>query len=196
MRIIDEFSQGGINLDNGATHYRRFLEGDETAFDAILELYFDNLTFFINRYVHDLPTAEDLAIDTMLELMVHTHRYNFSASLKTYLFTIGRNKALSWLRRHRRVVYVEPEALCEQGSDLHDLEDAILQSERERVVSAALGQLPQDLREAVHLVYFEGMSYDEAGRVMKKNRKQIDNLLYRAKDKLRTIIGKDGKDLL
>lgn len=183
-------------MDNGATQYRRFLEGDEAAFDEILKLYFDNLVFFINRYVHDLPAAEDLAIDACLELMVHTKRYNFSVSLKTYLFTIGRNKALSWLRRHRRIVYVDPETLRERQSDLHELEDTVLQSERERVVSAALEQLPQDLREAVHLVYFEGMSYEEAGRVMKKNRKQIDNLLYRAKDKLRTIIGKDGKDLL
>jgi len=40
------------------------------------------------------------------------------------------------------------------------------------------------------------MSYDEAGRVMKKSRKQVDNLLYRAKKELRIILGKDGELLL
>ena len=42
------------------------------------------------------------------------------------------------------------------------------------------------MRSAVHLVYIEGMSYDEAARVLGKNRKQVDNLLARAKTELKT----------
>ena len=45
----------------------------------------------------------------------------------------------------------------------------------------------------MHLVYFEDLTYEDAARVMKKNRKQVANLLYRAKEKLRTILGKDGE---
>lgn len=40
------------------------------------------------------------------------------------------------------------------------------------------------------------MSYEEAARIMKKNRKQVDNLLYRAKKELRILLGKDGEWLL
>ncbi|MBR2220459.1 MAG: hypothetical protein IJ974_05730, partial [Phascolarctobacterium sp.] len=40
------------------------------------------------------------------------------------------------------------------------------------------------------LIYFEEMTYEEAAKVMKKNRKQVDNLLYRAKKELRIILGK------
>lgn len=52
------------------------------------------------------------------------------------------------------------------------------------------------MRVVIHLIYFEGMSYDETARVMKKNRKQVDNLLYRAKKELRIILGEDGELLL
>ena len=52
------------------------------------------------------------------------------------------------------------------------------------------------MREVVHLIYFEDMSYAEAANIMKKNKKQIDNLLYRAKNELRLILGEDGKQLL
>jgi RNA polymerase sigma-70 factor (ECF subfamily) len=45
----------------------------------------------------------------------------------------------------------------------------------------------------VHLIYFENMTYEEAAGVMKKNRKQVDNLLYRAKKELRIILGKGGE---
>ena len=48
------------------------------------------------------------------------------------------------------------------------------------------------MQTAVHLVYFEDLTYEDAARVMKKNKKQVANLLYRAKEKLRAILGKDG----
>ena len=45
-------------------------------------------------------------------------------------------------------------------------------------------------------IHTKEMSYEEAAKVMKKNRKQIDNLLYRAKKELRIILGKDGELLI
>ena len=50
-------------MDNGASSYRRFLDGDESAFEEIMKEYFDNLVFFIDRFVHDIHAAEDIAID-------------------------------------------------------------------------------------------------------------------------------------
>ena len=46
------------------------------------------------------------------------------------------------------------------------------------------------------MIYFEELSYEETAKVMKKNKKQIDNLLYRSKEKLRTILGKEGEQLI
>ena len=77
-----------------------------------------------------------------------------------------------------------------------DFEDAVLDDERKRVVGLAISELPEDMQTVIHLVYFEGMTYKEVATVMKKNRKQIDNLLYRAKKELRIILGEDGEDLL
>lgn len=53
-------------MDNGASSYRRFLEGDESAFDEIMKELFDGLVFFIDRYVHDIHAAEDIAIDAFI----------------------------------------------------------------------------------------------------------------------------------
>ena len=63
-------------------------------------------------------------------------------------------------------------------------------------MNKAVKNLPQDMRAAVHLVYFEEMTYEEAARVMKKSRKHVDNLLYRAKKELRTILEEDGELVL
>ena len=73
------------------------------------------------------------------------------------------------------------------------LEELLLTDDRKRQVHTALAKLPEDMRTAVHLIYFEDMTYEEAARILKKNRKQVDNLLYRAKKELRAILGKDGE---
>ena len=174
-------------MDNGACSYRRYLEGDEAAFEEIVNDLFDNLVFFINRYVHDLQTAEDLAIDTFTDLIVHKHRYDFRVSLKTYIFMIGRSRALTWLKRRKIAVPLDD---VPPPSD-DGFEERLLQEEQKLLVHTALARLPDDMRVAVHLVYFEDLSYDDAARVMKKTKKQVDNLLYRAKKELRTILRKE-----
>lgn len=180
-------------MDNGAGSYRRYLDGDEAAFDELLQQYRDNLTLFINRYVHDLDTAEDLAIDTFLYLILHKHRYNFKTPLKTYLFMIGRCRALDYLKHRKKLIMVELSQVEHELSEGPTPEEMLLLDERKLALYRALYQLPEPMQTAVHLVYFEDLSYEDAAKVMKKNKKQIANLLYRAKEKLRTILGKDGE---
>ena len=90
---------------DGESLYRQYLLGEKTAFDGIVELYRENLIFFINRYTGDLDAAEDLSQDAFLELLLHPKRYDFRVSLKTYLFTIARNKAFNYLKKRGRIVY-------------------------------------------------------------------------------------------
>ena len=183
-------------MDNGASSYRRFLNGDESAFDEIMKELFDNLVFFIDRYVHDIHAAEDIAIDAFSDLVVNKHRYNFKVTLKTYLFMLGRSRALNYIKHRKVINFVELTEADNISAEQETLEEIILADERKRIVNNALNSLPDDMRVVVHLIYFEDLSYDEAAKVMKKNRKQVDNLLYRAKKELRIILGKDGELLL
>ena len=183
-------------MDNGASSYRRFLNGDESAFDEIMKELFDNLVFFINRYVHDIHAAEDIAIDAFSDLVVNKHRYNFKVTLKTYLFMLGRSRALNYIKHRKVINFVELTEADNISAEQETLEEIILADERKRIVNNALNSLTDDMRVVVHLIYFEDLTYDEAAKVMKKNRKQVDNLLYRAKKELRIILGKDGELLL
>ncbi len=179
-------------MDNGESSYRRFLNGDERAFSEIIGMHKDNLIFFINRYVRNIAVAEELAEDVFAELLIHKRRYNFKTSLKTYIFTIGRNKAVSYVRkcvRHPECAY----EYIESESDRRSLEDEFIQRERERELHEALNQLNEDYRTVLHLIYFEEMSYAQAAKVMKKNTKQIENLVYRARNSLKKELEKEAK---
>ena len=56
------------------------------------------------------------------------------------------------------------------------MEGIVLADERKRAVHSAIAKLSEDKRVVIHLIYFEEMTYDEAAKVMKKNRKQVDRL--------------------
>ena len=183
-------------MDNGASSYRRFLDGDESAFDDIMKELFHKLVFFIDGYVHNIHTAEDIAIDAFSDLVVYPDRFNFKVSLKTYLFMIGRSRVLDYLRHCKVINFTEISEGEQVTDDRHNLEEIVLMDEKKSVVHRAIARLPEKMRVAVHLIYFEDLTYEEAARVMKKNKKQVDNLLYRAKKQLRTILGEDGEAIL
>ena len=175
-------------MDHGASSYRRYLRGEEEAFAEIVKEYFDHLVFFLQRYVSDVATAEDIAMDVFAWVIANKNRYNFSVSLKTYLFMLGRSRALDYIKHRSKLVTMElsqAEELEDQGPSLDEL---LLQDRRKKAIHEALETLDGDMRLAVHLTYFEDLSADEVARVLKKNRKQVYNLLYRAKNALRTAL--------
>lgn len=181
---------------DSAECYRRFLEGDEAAASRIMEEVFFGLVYFIDGYVHDVHSAEDIAMDVMAELFSRCRKYDSRSSLKTYIYMLGRSRALDHLKRRKKVEFAPIEAAAGVSDERAQLEEKVLATERERAVREAVLKLPEEMREAVHLIYFEELSYEEAARVMRKSRKQVDNLLYRAKKELRAILGEGGRELL
>lgn len=180
----------GEAVPTGNELFRAYLDGDDHAFDCIIKEYRENLIFFVMRYVRSVSVAEEIAQDAFVELLIHKHRYNFSCSLKTYLFTIAKNKAINYLRRRKFVSDDEIDPNTE--SDERTLAEHIIKNEEKEKLYKVLNRLNDDYRSALYLVYIEDLSYEEAGRVMGKNKKQIENLVFRARASARKELEKEG----
>lgn len=178
-------------MDQGAEYYRRYLAGDETGFDQLMELYRENLIFFLLRFLPSVEDAEDAAEDAFVELLLHRWREDGGASLKTYLFTIGKRKALSHLHRRGRRKE-QPLSPLLQAEAL-SLEDRVCRDEERRELVEAIRRLPEQYQEALYLLYFEGLTLDEVAKVMGKNKKQVENLSYRGKQALKQDLGKEAR---
>ncbi|MBR5767479.1 MAG: RNA polymerase sigma factor [Clostridia bacterium] len=177
--------------DRWAECYRRYLGGDEAAFDELMDGLFYGLVHFLSGILKSVPAAEDAAMEAFTDLVVNRGRYNSKTSFKTYLYMLGRSKALDAMRRDRRLRVTALSGL--EGYYDPDLDRRITLNEEKKRVRDAVAGLPGDMRTAVSLVYFEEMTYAEAAKVMKKNVKQIDNLIFRAKQLLRETITEEGK---
>ena len=89
-------------MDNGASSYRRFLDGDDSGIVEIIRDHKDGLIFFINRYVNNIHTAEELTEETFFRLVTKKPRFSPKYSFKTWLYTLGRNIALNYLKHASR----------------------------------------------------------------------------------------------
>ena len=183
-------------MDRDADLYKKYIEGDESAFNSLMESMFYRLVYFVVLIISDTFTAEDIAVDVFAELVANKKRYNFKTSLKTYVFMLGKRRALNYLK-HRKVLEIKELSEAEELMDeRNELEAKVLKSERDRILADALDKIEPDMRQVLHLVYFEGLSYKQAAYIMNMDSKYVDNLLQKAKKELRKIIGEEGKDLI
>ena len=98
-------------MDNGASSYRRFLEGDDSGIVEIIRDYKDGLILFLNRYVNNIHTAEELAEDTFFRIVTRKPRFVAKYSFKTWLYTIGRNIAINHVKHFGKVASMDSKVL-------------------------------------------------------------------------------------
>ena len=171
--------------------YRRFLaEHNEEDFRVLLERHKESLMLFLYSFGHNMEDAEELMLDAYAEAAAGAG-YSGRSTFKTWLFSVGKKMALMRGRK-QRFVAEEPVQQAEGITASPELN--ILREERNRQLYEAISQLREEYRQVLILLYFEDMSHEEAGRIMKKNRKQVYNLAERGRAALREQLERMGFD--
>lgn len=176
-------------MDTGGESYRRYLAGDDEGLTEIVACYKDHLILFINTYVHDFPASEDLCEDVFFTLIVKRPHYRGQSAFETWLFAIARNKALDYLKKQakRRMDPLD----FTHADPAQSPEEAFLSREREQAVYQALHSLSPQYRDVIYLLYVEGFTREEVGRILHRSRRQMENLCYRARQALRAALPED-----
>lgn len=179
-------------MDNGASSYRRFLDGDDQGIVEIVKDYKDGLILYLNGYVNNLYIAEELTEDTFFRLITKKPRFSSKSTFKSWLYAIGRNIAVDYIRHLSKQHNTPIEDMENYLSEEKNFEKSYIQDERKIEVHKALSALKQDYKNILWLVYFEGFSNREVAVILRKSDRQIKNLLYRAKQALKTKLEKEG----
>ena len=179
-------------MDNGASSYRRFLDGDDEGIVEIIRDYKDGLILYLNGFTENIGVAEELMEDTFVKLVTKRPRFKGQSSFKTWLYAIGRNVAMDHLRYSAKLSGMSGEELERLAGETESLERTYLRTERKILLHQALGRLKPEYRQVLHLVYLEGFHNADAAKVMHKSKRQIENLVYRAKQSLKSELEKEG----
>ena len=178
-------------MDNGASSYRRFLDGDKDALIDIISDYRESLVLFLSNYITDFGLAEETAEETFVKLYVDKPRFAGRCSFKTWLFTIGKNAALDKLKQLAKHPAIPLDNFYD-AADKENIERDYIRNEEKIQLLRALEKLKDDYRQVLYLVYFENFSNTETAKIMGRSERQIRNILYRSKESLRKILEKES----
>ncbi len=179
-------------MDNGASSYRRFLSGDDNSMVELVTLYSDSLMLYLNSYVNDIHIAEDLMQEAFIRLAVKKPKYNEKkGSFKTWFYTISRNIAIDYLRKttNKKSISLDD---CPELESASDTEEKLLINERNKELYITLKSIKAEYRQVLYLVFFEEFDNNEIAKIFRKNKRQIENLLYNAKKALKSELERRG----
>ena len=156
-----------------------------------MERYGNSLTLYIDGYLHDIHEAEDLMIEAFAYFVAKRPRLR-DDGFRAYLYKSARHLALRCLQKKRRKQLFSFDDLEQEPESDVLLETLVQTDERNRILWRCMDELAPAYREALYLVYFEGMRHAEAAAVMRKTEKQIANLVYRGRASLRKTLEREG----
>lgn len=170
--------------------YKQFLSGNILSFEELVLRHKDNLIYFLQRYVNDLYIAEDIAQDAFVYIYVYKDKFNFKFNIKTFIYTIAKNKAIDYIRKNSKTVSIEGYEDLELQEN--ELEKKIIQNEEKRIVNEAIKRLKKDYQAALFLIDFQEFSYSEAAKILGKSLPQFRILIFRARKSLKSLLEKEG----
>ncbi len=179
-------------MDKGTQWYAQYLDGDEQGFVEIVRTYRDGLMVYINGFVHNLSLAEELTEDVFVKLGTKKPKNKGGSHFKTWLYTIARHLAIDHLRKTARARTVSLDGCADMADEQESLERTYFRRERDVTVHRAMDRLKSEYRQALWLVYFEGFSYQQIAKIMRKSVHSIETLVYRARRSLKAELEKEG----
>ncbi len=170
---------------------QRVLDGDTESFRALVERYERPVAVMIRNVTGDARNGEDLAQEVFLAAFAKLRTFDPDRSrFSTWLLTIARNRSINLLKKRRRQHKIEPLSEIDDREPL----DKVTRQEAFARLDEAMRLLPARQRQALILVEFQGLSYDEAAQIEGTRTGTIKSRLSRAKACLARMLNANQED--
>lgn len=169
---------------------RRVQKGDKRAFDLLVLKYQGRIMALVTRFVQDNHEAQDVTQEAFIKAYRALDNFRGDSAFYTWLYRIAVNTAKNYLvSRSRRPPSADVDAEeAEFFAGDHALksidtpERLLLRDEIDKTVQASIAKLPEDLRVALTLREYEGMSYEDIAQVMECPVGTVRSRIFRARE--------------
>lgn len=167
---------------------KRVAEKDEKAIRELYEAFSRKVYAFALNQLRNPTQAEEIVVDTMHEVWKHPTRFRGESKFSTWLLGIARYKALSCLRA-RPPEHDDIDEMDDvlEGSDPSAFEQMAAQQQRDGV-RRCMDKLPEDQRECLHLVYYEGASLTEVAELQQCPENTVKTRAFHARQKIKNCL--------
>lgn len=168
-------------------------QGNEVAFQQLVERYFQEVYNFAYYYVQNQSYAEDITQEVFLKVWNGLKSFDLQKSFKTWLFTITKNCCLDFLRKKK----ILPFSALEQEDKIFEIADtaplpleALKQADQGTILQKALATLPLKYREVLLFYYQEHFNFREIADILKESLNTVKSRHRRALEMMKKLLSK------
>ena len=168
---------------------KRAKKGDSRAFDLLVLKYQGRVAQLVSRYVNNAAEVEDVTQEAFIKAYRALPKFRGDSAFYTWLYRIAANAAKNHLvalgRRPTTDLALDDSESYEVPGRLKDNEspdEVIMGQQLEEVISQAIAALPLELKAALTLREFEGLSYDEIAEVLECPIGTVRSRIFRARE--------------
>ena len=170
----------------------RVQKGDKAAFDLLVLKYQSKVFAIVSRFIRDQDEVADVSQEAFIKAYRALANFRGESQFYTWLYRIAVNTAKNYLvAKSRRppaadvdVADAEYYSGSEYLKELGTPEGHLLRDGLESLISKVIAELPEDLRTAVSLREYEGMSYEEIADIMDCPVGTIRSRIFRARESI------------
>lgn len=181
----------------------RVQKGDKRAFDLLVLKYQFRLQAIVSRFIRDTDEVADVTQEAFIKAYRALPKFRGDSQFYTWLYRIAINTAKNYLvSKNRRPANTDIDIWdAEQFADNDKLidetspENSMMTEELAQVIKDSLNQLTEDLRTALTLREFEGMSYEEIAAIMDCPVGTVRSRIFRAREFIdERVLGEASKN--
>lgn len=171
--------------------------GSPKAYADLMASYREPLYLLLLRMTHNTTMASDLTIDTFSKAFLQLHRYAPTGSFSSWLFSIGVNTYIDYLRK-RRVETVSLGAISRNDngdfieyqipSTQPNPEEMMIRVQRDTALKEVVASLKEPYRRIIEMRYYDDLSYEEIAERLRLPLGTVKIRLLRAKALLASMI--------
>jgi RNA polymerase sigma-70 factor, ECF subfamily len=169
---------------------RRVQNGDRRAFDLLFSRYQHKIVNLVSRYLRDSEDVQDVVQEAFIKAFKALPRFRGESAFYTWLYRIAINTAKNHIvARSRRPPGVDVEVEDAEhfdGADalraLENPESELAKDQLSAEIDAAIADLPDDLRSAVTLREFDGLTYEQIAEIMECPVGTVRSRIFRARE--------------
>lgn len=171
-----------LSIDN--LFWRIVTKDDEKAFRSLFYNFFPSLCVYAGRYIDNKEECEDIVQDTFFKIWRTRKSLEITSSARNLLVTTVKNSCIDYLRKKEvEQTYMERQAKKEW---LMYQDDVYSTMELEEIISRALSQLPENLRQVFEMNRFDGLTYAQIAEKQNISVKTVESYMSKSLKIMRT----------
>ena len=168
------------------------LNGDDRAYQRLMDKYHDAIFNFIYRMVRDREQVEDLTQEAFIKAFASLKSFNEEYAFSTWLYKIATNSSIDFIRKKKLETFsIDKPIALEESDYTYELPDStyepdrkIIQHQRAGLIEEAINQLPEKYKKVIILRHSEERDYSEIAKILKLPIGTVKAHIFRARELL------------